>query len=94
MLIKQMLILFSFVAHLGLLIFVFFRSRRTTTNLLFCLFLFVLTIWIAAAFAMSLKWWAPHSGGIAFAFGGVAGPVFILFFLSFMNLPLKPWYGL
>lgn len=89
-----MLILFSFVAHLGLLIFVFFRSRRTTTNLLFCLFLFVLTIWIAAAFAMSLKWWAPHSGGIAFAFGGVAGPVFILFFLSFMNLPLKPWYGL
>jgi PAS domain S-box-containing protein len=94
MMIRQILILFSFVAHLGLMIFIFFKSRRTTTNLLFCLFLFVLTVWIAAVFAMSLKWWAPHSWNITFAFGGMAGPVFILFFLSFIKLPLKPWYGL
>jgi PAS domain S-box-containing protein len=89
---KQGLLLFSALAHLGFLVFILFQRHKNTTLWLFSLFLLVLTIWIASVFAASLRWGLPATGFTIFAFGALAGPAFLLFFLSFIGIALKPWH--
>ena len=90
--IKRALLLFSALAHLGFLVFILFQRHKTRTHWLFSFFLLVLTIWITAVFAASLRWGSPVIGFTIYAFGALAGPAFLLFFLTFIKVSLKPWY--
>ena len=91
---KQVLLLLSALAHLGLLGLVAVRSRRSLANSLFCLFILILAAWILSVFTTSLRLFIPYGSFIAYALAGIAAPTYIAFLLAFAGKRLKPWYAL